>query len=174
VAGTPSYMAPEQAVGPSRLLGPAVDVYALGAILYEALTGQAPFRGEAAYETLLQVVHGEPVPPPQLRPTVPRDLETGCLKCLHKAPQKRSPSALALAEDLECFLAGRPIAARPVGPWGRAAKWARRRPAVAALLALVVALTAVGFGLLWGAWLNAEARAEAEKTAVAETGRRER
>jgi WD40 repeat protein len=174
VAGTPNYMAPEQAAGPSRLLGPAVDVYALGALLYEALTGQAPFRGQTAYETLLQVVHGEPVPPRQLQPAVPRDLETVCLKCLHKDPQKRYPSALALAEDLESFLAGRPIAARPVGPWGRAAKWARRRPAVATLLALVVALTAVGFGLLWGAWVNAEARAEAEKTALEETGRRER
>src|SRR5262249_48485272 len=141
VAGTPSYMAPEQVQGASPIIGPAVDVYALGAILYEMLTGRAPFGAENAYDTLLQVVHQEPVSLRQLQPKLPRDLETICLKCLHKDPRKRYARALDLAEDLQRFGSGQPITARPIGVLERTAKWARRRPAVAGLLAAIVLVT---------------------------------
>src|SRR5262249_4850540 len=132
VIGTPSYMAPEQAGGRSKEVGPATDVYALGAVLYECLTGRPPFRAPTAAETPLQVLHDEPVPRRQLQSGTPRDLETVCLKCLEKQPARRYSSAEALAEDLGRFRAREPIRARPVGPLARAAKWARRRPAVAA------------------------------------------
>src|SRR5262245_4394012 len=148
--GTPSYMAPEQAQG-QKTVGPLTDVYALGAILYECLTGRPPFRAETAVETERQVIAEEPVPPARLNPKVPRDLETICLKCLHKEPQRRYATAAALAEDLRRFGEGRPIQARRVSWPGRFGRQVRRKPAEAALVA--TALTLVGLALGGGLWL---------------------
>jgi len=148
VLGTPSYMAPEQAEGKTREIGSSVDIYALGAILYECLTGQPPFRGETAVETLTLVRTREPVSPSRLRPGLPRDLETICLKCLNKDPHQRYATAHDLAEDLERFLTDRPIQARRTPWWERSARWARRRPALAALTAVSV-LAVVGLLAVW-------------------------
>jgi WD40 repeat protein len=134
ILGTPSYMAPEQATGHSKDVGPATDVYGLGTILYEMLTGHPPFCAETAWDTIQMVTKADPVPPRRLQPTVPRDLETICLTCLNKSPQGRYPSAAALADDLHNFLEDEPIRARPIGLVGQVIKWARRRKAVAALL----------------------------------------
>jgi WD40 repeat protein len=155
--GSPPYMAPEQAAGRLRDVGPASDVYALGATLYEVLTGRPPFRGETPSETIRQVISDDPIAPRVLRPDIPRDLETICLHCLSKEPARRFPSAAALAEDLRRFLAGRPIQARPASAWERGLKWARRRPALAALtvLALIVAVGAGGAMVWSNAWLRA-------------------
>src|SRR5262249_3105913 len=149
--GTPSYMAPEQGRGDGNAIGPATDVYALGAILYELLTGRPPFRAETAAATLQQVLTEDPVPPARLNPRVPRDLDTICLKCLEKDPRRRYASAAALAEDLQRFQRNEPIVARPVGPMECALRWTQRHPTGAALVATALALVGLAGG--GGGWL---------------------
>ena len=172
--GSPPYMAPEQAESRQDDIGPATDVYGLGAILYELLTGRPPFSGASELETLRQVVADEPSEPRKLRPGVPRDLETICLKCLSKRPPSRYGGARALAEDLERFLDGRPIRARPLPPWSLAWRWCRRN-AVIATSATMAAIFITG--VIWAAvfqWNQASvaagiARAKVEMLTRAET-----
>jgi WD40 repeat protein len=171
--GTASYMAPEQAGGKGQQVGPAADVYALGAVLYECLTGTPPFRGATFEETVAQVLGSEPVPPRRLRPDLPRDLESVTLRCLAKAPTDRYASAEALADDLQRFLDGRPTAAQPVGPLRRAWRWSRREPRTAALLGAVAGLLlllaggGVSAGLYFGALSQELQRTGAEKELAA-------
>ena len=161
IMGSPSYMAPEQAEGKTKQVGPLSDVYALGAILYELLTGRPPFRGATVLETLEQVKATEPVPPSRLVPGLPRDVETIALKCLQKEPEKRYDSAAALAEDLRRFLNGESIQARRSGPLERTWRWCRRKPVLAGLVAALAASLVVGFaGIAWQ-WRLAEAREDA-------------
>jgi WD40 repeat protein/serine/threonine protein kinase len=166
LVGTPGYMAPEQAVGKRALVGPATDIYALGVMLYQLLTGQLPFPGDSALEVLRAVTSDEPVRPRRLRPRLPRDLEAITLHCLEKAPGRRYPSALALAEDLQRFREGKQVAARPVGAVARLARACQRRPLVTLLLTLLAASVLGGLaGVTWN-WLEANAQrdqANAEK-----------
>ena len=167
--GTPSYMAPEQA-GSAAEVGPPADVYALGSILYELLAGRATFAAESALDTMLQLLHQEPVPVDRLQPGVPRDLATITMKCLEKPPAKRYPTAGALADDLARFLDGKAIEARPVGRSERAWRWCRRNPLVAGLAALVVLVFALGFAGTLGQMHQAQASAaEAAERHKAET-----
>jgi eukaryotic-like serine/threonine-protein kinase len=165
VLGTPNYMAPEQARGSSDLVSPATDVYALGAILYEAITGRPPFQGATPLSVLEQVNNHEPLPPGRLQRQTPRELETVCLKCLEKDPRKRYTSALELAEDTRRFLDGRPILARRIGPTGRLWRWGCREPVKAGLLASLVLAVVVGFAVTAGLWTRAEAKAAQASTA---------
>jgi serine/threonine protein kinase/tetratricopeptide (TPR) repeat protein len=151
--GTPSFMAPEQAEGRTDDVGPAVDLYALGVILYQLLTGRPPFQAASVQETLELVRTAEPPPPRHLQPNLPRDLQTICLKCLAKEPGSRYASALDLAKDLRRFLAGEPVRARPATVTDRVNKWVKRRPVVAGLLAaLLLAIAGGGTGIVWQWW----------------------
>lgn len=162
ILGTPSHMSPEQAAGRQALVGIASDVYSLGSTLYACLTGRAPFAADSPVDTLLQVMHKEPVPPRLLNPAVPRDLETICLKCLHKEPHCRYGTAQLMADDLKRFLEGRPVAARPVSTTAKVIRWAKRNRAIAALLVLSVLLLAGGTAVSTYFAFEASARAEAE------------
>src|SRR6476469_2573846 len=149
VLGTPSYMAPEQAMGNNAAVSSATDVYGLGAVLYQLLTGQPPFAGGATYETIKLLLDTEPRQPRQLNPKIDRDLSTICLKCLEKDPKRRYSSALALAEDLERWLKHEPIRARHTGIFARGSKWVRRNPSSALLVACLVALAAAAGWIVW-------------------------
>jgi eukaryotic-like serine/threonine-protein kinase len=160
--GSPSYMPPEQAVGKRSAIGPHSDVYAMGALLYHLLTGRAPFSSETVEATLFQVLHNDPVSPRALNSSVPRDLETICLKCLEKEPARRYPTAQRLAEELRRFMEDEPILARPTALAEKFWRWCRRRPAVAGLLAALAVSLFAGFGAVLWQWQRAENHAQAE------------
>ena len=179
-AGTPEYMAPEQATGGRAAVGPGTDVYAVGVILYRLLTGRTPFAGDDPLAVLAAVAGREPPRLRRLNPAVPRDLEAVCLKCLEKKPHRRYDTARELAADLARFRAGRPVAARRVGAAARAARWGRRNPGTAGLLTALAAAIVVGFGLVTWKWREADGlrqvaddrRADAEASATAADARR--
>ncbi len=164
ILGTPNYMSPEQASAQKQLTT-ATDVYSLGAILYELLTGQPPFKGASTMDTLLAVVSRDPERPSSINRAVDRDLETAALKCLEKDPARRYDSAAALADDLERWLRGEPILARPAGKLERIVKWGRRHPAVAALATALMVVAAVAFGLVTWKWQ--EATRESQRATLA-------
>ncbi len=177
VMGTPSFMAPEQAAGDNRAVGPAADVYALGAILYDCLTGRPPFKGLGVVDTLQMVRTKEPISPRLLNPSVPTDLETICLKCLRKEPTQRYLRAADLADDLERFRTGRPIRARPVGRVESAVKFARRHPLPVGLAAIAFLLLTVGLTVSTVLYLRAEeerVRADGETLAARDAEAKER
>jgi serine/threonine protein kinase len=150
VLGSPSYAPPEQAAGRRSEIGPPSDVYALGAILYHLLTGRPPFAAASLASTITQVLHAEPVSPRLLNPSVPRDLETICLKCLEKEPRRRYATAHEFADELGRFLADKPIVARPVGLVGRVWRWSRRQPVLAGVSVAFALSVIVGVaGILW-------------------------
>ena len=163
--GTPAYMPPEQAAGHREEFGPAMDVYSLGAILYELITGRPPFRAESTLELIRQVLELDPIAPRLMNPQIPRDLETICLKCLAKDPRRRYRSAAALAADLDCWLHGRPIAARPVSSFERAWRWCRRKPAIAALSLAVTIAIITGTYTSWRYAIQAQHEAKTARTA---------
>jgi eukaryotic-like serine/threonine-protein kinase len=162
VLGSPNFMAPEQAEGRSHAIGPASDIYSLGALLYHLLTRQPPFQADTLTTLLKQVIEIEPAPPRLLNPSIPHDLETICLKCLEKEPTRRYPTAQALADDLGRFLEDKPIQARPVSAVSKAWKWSRRRPALAGMGVALALTGALGLaGVLWQ-WHRARQSAQAE------------
>lgn len=168
IIGTPNYMAPEQTWGAKSQWGPRMDVYSLGAVLYELLTGRPPFVSSDVLDTLLLVRTTEPVPPIRLQPRLPMDVNTICLKCLEKDPQRRYASAQELADDLRRFLAGQPIRARPISGWQRSLKWVRRHPSQAALLAILAVVVLAAWAGLTALYLHARAGwAEADQQAQA-------
>ena len=173
ILGTPSYMAPEQAEGRNDLVGPSADIYALGAILYDLLTGRPPFQGKTVLETLQQVKKLDPVAPRLLCPRLPHDLDTICLKCLEKAPAKRYQTAQHLAEDLRRFLANEPILARRTPLWERAWKYCKRRPAMAGVAALTVCLL-LGLGIGGYVYANVERRHAQKEAGLREDAEKER
>ncbi len=164
VLGTPSYMPPEQAAGQINAVGPAADVYSLGALLYTALTGRPPFQAATALETMQQVLEREPVSPRQLNPAVPKDLETIVLKCLEKSVPRRYATAHALADDLRRNLEGRPILARPVGRWEHTWRWCRRNPVVASLITAVIVSVLTGTAVSGYFAVRERQRANSEET----------
>jgi serine/threonine protein kinase/Tfp pilus assembly protein PilF len=162
VVGTPSYMAPEQALGQNKAIGPPADIYALGSILYETLTGRPPFRGDTPMDLLIRISNDDPAPPSRVRPGVPRDLETICLKCLQKEPRKRYATAFELAEDLQRFLGHEPIRARPIRLWERSIRSIKRNPTKSALVACVL-LAGLAFAVQAGFQTAARVRTETQR-----------